>query len=320
MKETKYFVGVDIGGTTVKAGIVDGNNKIVLSSVIKTIKKRPIKQIVDNIIMQIKQLLNDCNLNIENIKAIGVGVPGIVDSNCGKLVFNSLGWENVNFKKLFSSAFNLPVFALNDSNAAALSEYAAFRGKTKNMVLLTIGTGIGAGIMIDGQLFSGNKFAGAEIGHMVIADGKTCPCKRVGCFEMLASARALVENTKNAMKANKQSKMWAVSENFDDINVLTAFKAAKLCDKDAQKVVNEYLENLGIGITNVANIFRPEAIVIGGGLSVVGKELIGPLQDYLNTHIYGKADYAPVKIMLAKLKNDAGIIGASLFAKQNVKL
>ena len=177
-------------------------------------------------------------------------------------------------------------------------------------MLLTLGTGVGGGIVIDGKLFEGNRSAGAELGHSVIvAGGEQCTCGRKGCLEAYASATALIRDTKRAMQADKSSKMWEIGD-IEKVTGKTAFDY-KDCDAPAKAVVDNYIEKLGVGITNVANVFRPQAIMLGGGVCAQGDNLIKPLQAYLDKEIFAGTQGPAVKILVATLGNSAGLLGAA---------
>ena len=176
--------------------------------------------------------------------------------------------------------------------------------------MLTLGTGVGSGIVIDGKLFEGNRSAGAELGHSVIvAGGEQCTCGRKGCLETYASATALIRDTKRAMQANKDSKMWEIGA-LDNVTGKTAFDY-KDVDESAKQVVENYIEKLGVGITNVANEYRPEAIILGGGVCAQGDTLIKPLQEFLDREIYAGSKGPQVKLLTATLENGAGLLGAA---------
>ena len=208
-------------------------------------------------------------------------------------------------------AISLPVKIANDANVAALGESKFGCSKEyNNTVILTLGTGVGGGAVINGKLFEGNCSAGTEFGHSVIvANGEQCTCGRKGCLEAYTSATALIRDTKRAMINNRDSKMWEISD-IEKVTGKTAFDYAN-DDESAKGVVDNYLEKLGIGITNIANVFRPEAIILGGGVCAQGDNLVKPLQAYLNEQIFAGTKGPQVKILTATLGNKAGILGAA---------
>ena len=231
----------------------------------------------------------------------------------------NLGWENMPLAQDLGGRLDIPVTLCNDANAAAYGEYACGAGKEyKSLVLITLGTGVGSGIIFRGKLFTGELGAGAELGHTVIClDGEPCACGRRGCFEAYASASALVRQTKNAMVAHPESKMWELCRgNADNADGRTAFDGMRQDDETAKEVVERYLNYLAEGIANIVNVFRPQAVLSGGGISAEGEALTLPLQKMVDTKILGYGRYAPVTIRAASLGNDAGLVGAAMLAKE----
>ncbi len=310
-----YYIGVDIGGTNIKVGVVDSKGEILKKSSFATESKRPYIEIIKDIEITIRSLINGLKINLNDVKAIGVGSPGIIDSNSGTVVYtNNINWENVPLGKELTALTGIPSYVHNDANAAAMGEWKFGMGKgLKDIVLITIGTGVGGGVIINGQLFEGNYSAGAELGHIRLGgEGYPCTCGRTDCFETYSSATALIRFTKQAMEINPDSKMWEyVGKDIDKTNGKTAFECAKLQDKAAIEVVNKYIYYLGEGLANMANIFRPELIILGGGVCAQGEYLTKPLQEHLDRNIYAKGLIPTVKIVTASLGNDAGIIGAA---------
>lgn len=241
-----------------------------------------------------------------------MGVPGMIDSVNGEVVYsNNLGWEHFFIAGAVETLMGLSVRIANDANVAALGETKFGCGRDyNNTVLLTLGTGVGGGIIINGKLFEGNRSAGAELGHSVIvAGGEQCTCGRKGCLEAYASATALIRDTKHAMQADRNSKMWKIGS-INNVTGKTAFDYKDI-DESARKVVEGYIEKLGVGITNIANEFRPEAVMLGGGVCAQGDNLIKPLQQFINREIFAGAKGPQVKILTAMLGNSAGILGAA---------
>ena len=307
----KYYIGIDLGGTFIKGGIVDDEGNILLQDSIPTECEKGPSTVIKNIATLCNKLLKNTNLTVDDVIGIGVGSPGMIDSKNGEVIYaNNLGWEHVFLSKELEKLTSLPVKIVNDANAAALGESKFGCAKDyNNAVMLTLGTGIGGGIIIDRKLFEGNQSAGAEIGHSVIvADGEMCTCGRKGCLEAYASATALIRDTKRAMVDHPDSKMWEIGS-LANVTGKTAFDYND-CDIYAKDVVNKYIEKIGIGVTNIANVFRPEVIVLGGGVCAQGDNLIKPLQTYLNREIYAGDKGPRVKILIAELGNTAGILGA----------
>ena len=315
-----YYAGIDLGGTFVKGGIVDEEGNILVKDKIPTGKERPYAEIAADMAQLVLDLAKKAGISPADVKAAGVGSPGTIDSKNGIIVYsNNIRWEKVPLGAELKKHLGIPVFATNDANAAALGE--SFAGAAKSYpssVFITLGTGVGGGIILDNVLFEGNRSAGAEIGHMVIRmGGEKCTCGRKGCFEAYASATALIRQTRNAMAKDKTSKLWEICPNPEGVNGKTAFDGMRAGDKTAEKVVKNYITYLAEGIANLANIFRPDAVVLGGGVCAEGDTLLVPLRRKVNRLLYGGTKYAPVLVTVAQLGNDAGLVGAARFAMQN---
>ncbi len=302
------YMGLDVGGTTVKGMIIDETGKIFAEDNVLT---RVGEELLGCIEELSDRLIRRTGRTYSQLGGIGVCCPGTVDEN-GSIVFaGNLKLRNYPLKELLVKSLGVPVKVLNDANAAALGEakFGAGRGYSDS-VLITLGTGVGGGVVIGGKLFAGNKGAGAEIGHMVIErGGDICTCGRRGCFEAYCSARALTARTKWAMEEDTSSEMWK-TYSYSTADGRTAFEYMD-CDRTARLVVNWYLKYLACGLTNIANIFRPEVILIGGGVAAQGSRLTIPLQKLVNEELFGGTDYAPVKIECASLGNRAGGYGAA---------
>ncbi len=308
----KYYLGIDLGGTFIKGGILDDEGNFLTSDKMPTQSEGGADTVVSNIAKLCEMLLKKVNMTANDITGIGIGVPGMIDSEAGSVVYaNNLGWENFPISAFLEKRMGLPVKIANDANVAALGETKFGCGKAyQNTIMLTLGTGVGGGIVIDGKLFEGVRSAGAELGHSVIvAGGEACTCGRRGCLEAYASATALIRDTKRAMLADRDSKMWEIGA-VDAVTGKTAFDYAK-CDESAKRVVENYIEKLATGIANLANEFRPEAIILGGGVCHEGDALICPLQDLLDREIYAGEKGPQVKIVTASRGNDAGMLGAA---------
>lgn len=313
-KKIKYRIGIDIGGTNVKFGVVDEDNNLIGKNSIKTQVNLGWEKIIENIGIGVQELLKSRGIEIEECESIGVGSPGVVDHKNGVLIYsNNLKWENVPLIKELNRYIDLPTKASNDANCAALGEVVVGRAKGyKDVVMITLGTGVGGGIVADGKLFEGGV-GGVEIGHMVlVVDGIKCTCGRNGCFESYASATALVREASKAAKENPESLMNKIlSGNLERMNGAIPFEAAQEGDIAGKKVVDNYIKYLGEGIIDMVNIFRPEIILLSGGICNQGKNLTDPLNDYVKKYTYaGSRIYIP-PVEVATLGNDAGLIGAA---------
>lgn len=308
-----FSVGIDIGGMSIKFGIVDNSGNIICKSSIKT--QKDFDSSLISLVDAINNLLKDYQINIKEISGIGVGCPGAVNSGEGIIDFlPNIGWKNINIAKKLQEDFSLPIKISNDANVATLAEqkFGAAKGYN-NVIMFTLGTGVGGGIVINGALYEGFKSRGAELGHVtLIADGMKCTCGRKGCVERYVSATALIDQTKKAMQNDNKTIMWQfVDNNIEKVDGKTAFECAKQGDLAANMVVDKYIFYLGESVLNMLNIFRPEAFVLGGGISAQGGYLIEKLTKYCEKLEYGYKGSPKTEILCAKLGNDAGIIGAA---------
>lgn len=308
----KKYIGIDIGGMTVKGIIVDKEGKVYSDDRIATGCEDGGNAMCRNIVALINKLLAVAGIQKSEIEGIGVGCPGLIDSENGVVVFaGNLGLSQFPLAKAVADKTDLPVKITNDANAAALGEAKFGAGKKySDSILVTLGTGVGGGIVIGGKLFEGNKSAGAEIGHMVIENnGYYCTCGRRGCFECYASATALMKRTKEMMEDDTSSEMW---KNYtpQTVSGRTPFEYYDT-DLAARQVVDWYVKHLACGITNLANIFRPQIVMLGGGVSEQGEKLTVPVQKLVDKELFAGTDFAPVKVVKASLGSKAGAYGAA---------
>lgn len=311
-----YFIGIDLGGTNIAAGLVNEKFEIIATEKTKTKCPRPSNEILDDMIMLTNRLVKNNNLSFEQIKWVGIGSPGTVNKETGVIEYsNNIGFLDVPMVEYISSRINKKVYVENDANAAAFGEYMAGAAKgAKNAVAITLGTGVGGGIIIDGKIYCGSNFAGAELGHTVIEqDGLPCTCGRKGCFEAYSSATGLINMTKKAMETNNNSLMWEIAQGkIENVNGRTAFDGMRKNDALATEVVNKYLKYLATGVINVINIFQPDILCMGGGIATEGDYILKPLVEIVNREVYSRNSKKNTKIVAAALGNDAGIIGAAL--------
>ena len=318
-----YYVGVDIGGTNVKAGIIDETGKIVVKSSIPTDSDKDYKKITGDVAAQIRALADSAKIDWQEVAGVGIGCPGIITSETGVIDYTcNLGWRGVPLAAEFTARLDKPAFVSNDANVAALGEAMFGTGKDyRDVIFITLGTGVGGGVIIDNKLFEGYLSKGAELGHMVInVDGELCGCGRRGCMEAYCSATALIRDTKRAMQADKESAMWQyVGGDPEKVDGKTAFECSKKGDASAKRVIDAYIKYLGEGLSNFVNIFRPQAIILGGGVCAQGDYLVKPVQKYVDAHTYGE-DLAPRTLILtATLGNDAGLVGAASLVMSRLK-
>jgi len=313
-----YYIGVDLGGTNIAVGIVDENMNIVKKGKVPTHKERHSDEIIADMGALCDSLVKEAGLTFADIAYVGVAAPGSVDPANGTVKYAN----NINMfhyplaERLMSHIPVKKVYLENDANAAALAEAKAGAGKGyDDVIMVTLGTGVGGGIVIGGKLYSGFNYAGAELGHIVIEHGgRPCTCGRKGCWEAYSSATALIEFTKEKMTETRNTVMWELCENgAKKVSGRTAFKAARAGDKAGQEVVDTYIDYLACGITNMVNIFQPQVLCIGGGVCGEGDYLLAPLKEIVDRDQYGSGAHDDkTQIKIAQLGNDAGILGAAL--------
>lgn len=316
----KYIVAIDLGGMSAKGALFSENGEILAEQRVKTCKDNGFACTVRSLAKLARIVTETYGADFADVAAIGIGSPGVVDSQTGVVLrWSNFDWNNVPLAAEVSALTGKPVCVANDANVAALGE-AKFgaTAKYQSSILLTIGTGIGGGIVFDGKLIEGYKSAGAELGHITIREGGTpCACGRCGCYEKYASASALVLQTRRAMVEDLSSTMWKVVDGkIEDVDGRTAFIAAKDGDRAALKVIEQFVGYLSEGIADFVNILRPEAIVLGGGIANEGEALFAPLRKAVDERTYIAMDIVPLKIVGAQLGNKAGMYGAYVIAKE----
>lgn len=309
-----YNIGIDLGGTNIKVGLVDEEYNIIAKATTKTDLPRPAEEICGSIVETVWEVLNQAKVTIGEVNSIGIGTPGTANRNSGIVLYScNLGFKNTDLRSIIKGKLGKEVYVENDANAAAFGEVLAGAGKGyRDVVVVTLGTGVGGGIIIDGKIYTGFNFCGAELGHTVIRfGGRQCGCGRKGCFEAYSSATALINMTKEGMEAHPDSKMWEIAGSLDGVDGKTAFDGWRAGDAAASAVVDMYIEYLGCGLTNIVNTFQPEVLLIGGGICKEGENLTKPLEKILARDSYCIDPERSTKLDIAKLGNDAGIIGAA---------
>ena len=318
-----YYLGIDLGGTNIAVGIVDEETKILARATSKT-KVDNAEQVADAMAETAREALKNAGITLDDVPWIGVGSPGTINKATGIIEFaNNLPFKNTPMVEMLSSRLDgKKVLMENDANAAAFGEYMAGALKgSDNAVAITLGTGVGGGVIIDHKIYSGSNYAGAELGHTVIQmDGRPCMCGRKGCWEKYASARALTEDTRIAMQSNPQNMMWTlVDGDVNKVNAKTAFDGMRAGDPLATQVVKDFVKYVACGLTNIINIFQPEIICIGGGVSKEGETLLAPVRALVDLEEYARNGERRVTIKAAELRNDAGVVGAASLGNQNRK-
>jgi glucokinase len=305
-----YRIGVDLGGTNIAVGLVNENYEIVAAVSVPTNAGRPVDQVVDSIGNAIDAVMEKGGVTIADCAMIGVGAPGTVDVAQGVVICSySLAWNRVPLASMLKERFGIPVRLDNDANCAALAEVKAGSAKGyNNVVLVTLGTGIGTGIVINGSIYTGLKGNGTEMGHVLIDyDGELCFCGRKGCWDAYASATALIIQAKRAASGRPESLLNRVPE----ITGKSVFDAAKQGDITAKAVVKKYCEYLALGISNIVNALAPEMILLGGGISREGDLILNPVRDYIKEYCFDTREEGLPVLGVASMGNDAGIVGAA---------
>ena len=316
-----YYIGIDLGGTNIAAGITDEKGRILIKDSVPTLADREPDMITRDIADLALDLVRRFGITLADIKYIGIATPGIANRARGSVDYAcSLPFRNYPLvKKLQDMSGIKRAYIENDANAVALGEAMCGAARNcDNSVMITLGTGVGGGCIIDRKVYSGFNFCGPELGHIVIVHGgRECSCGRRGCWETYSSATGLIRSTKEKLAETKDTVMWdIIGGDLAKVNGRTAFTAARQGDKAALEVVEEYEKYLADGIVNIINIFQPEVLSIGGGISGEGDYLLKPVLDIVNAEDYARDSTSRTKIKIAELGNNAGIIGAAMLGLQ----
>ncbi|MCF0112655.1 MAG: ROK family protein [Bacilli bacterium] len=319
----KVWLGIDIGGTSIKFGYVDEEGKLEGRGVVPVKEYDPQELTMARLMTEVVASLAK-HRNQYEVEAIGLGVPGAINFETGTCDYsNNLHWDHCPVTEMVEKVTGIPAYVDNDANAALLGEVVYGGGKGyHSAILLTLGTGVGGGVYLDDRIFRGNEGKGAELGHMVICEGgKSCTCGRRGCLEVYGSATGLRRLAYEAMERHPKSIMWQKAKTYEEVDGPLPFWAAGLDDEAGKETIQEYVEHLGNGILNFINIFRPEVIILAGGVTKSGDALLKPLDAFLakNGYGYGGNRCPKVEIKISKLTNDAGIYGAAGLAKLSHK-
>lgn len=311
----EYYIGIDLGGTNVKTGIVDRDGNIIVEDSRPTAPPGQPDVVTRDMVGAVVAVINESGLNKDDVLGIGIGCPGTIDPHAGMVVYsNNLDWRDYPLRDIMQDKTWLPVYLGNDANVAALGEVVAGSAKdAQSAVVMTLGTGVGAGVIIEGRIVTGYNSAASEFGHMVIVkDGELCTCGRKGCLESYAAAPGLIRDTKRAMLANPESKMWQVSPDIEKVDGRTSFDAKDMGDAAAVKVVDDYISYLACGIANIINALQPEVISLGGGVANQGENLLVPLREKVYAEVYGGKGEKSTRLEQCTLGYKAGIIGAAM--------
>lgn len=319
MGNIEKFIGIDLGGTNITAGIVTKDGRILHQSAKKTLASRSSDEIIADIVDLARVVLNESGTDISEIKSIGIGSPGAIDDEKGVVIFaGNLNWVDIPLKAKIEKALGIPAFVSNDANVAAYAEYLFGAGKgKKSAMLVTLGTGVGGGYVLDGKIQSGAHGVGMEIGHMVlIPEGILCTCGNKGCLERYASASAIINMGKEAMEYAPNGSIAKMAENNpDNVTAKLIIDLAKKGDVTSLNIFKDYTRYLAYAVINIINFNDPEVIIFGGGVSNAGEFLLTSIKEEVEPRIFCKqAPYS--EIMLSEIGNEAGIIGAALLGEQ----
>lgn len=305
-----YRIGIDLGGTNIAVGVVNDRYEIVARRSVPTGAERPAEEVIRDMGDAVEEALRQAGLTAVDCASMGVGSPGACDPQTGvvKRAYN-LNWFDVPVCRMLHQRFGIPVRLGNDANCAALAEVVAGAAVgCQDMVLITLGTGVGSGIISRGKILSGLRGGAGEAGHMLLVlDGEPCTCGRRGCWEAYSSATALIRQARQAAAEHPESLLAGAEE----ITGKTVFDAADRGDETANAVVDRFCDYLGAGVTNIVNALAPEVILIGGGISRQGERLLAPVRRYVERNCFGGLEGAIPIFAAARLGNDAGIIGAA---------
>ncbi|MEE0801862.1 MAG: ROK family protein [Gemmiger sp.] len=314
---SKYTIGIDLGGTTMTAGLVDEAYNLVGKVTWATRLPRPADDLEKALADLCRTVAKECKVDFSEVAYVGIGTPGSVNFTTGFVGYNTnFGYYDWNLGPDMETLLGCKVYVENDANAAAFGEYIAGGAKGyKDAVVITLGTGIGSGIILGGKILRGFNFAAGEMGHTVIVKGgRQCNCGRRGCWERYASSRALSEDAKEAMEQHPESLMWKLAGSLDRVNAKVPFDAMAAGDATAKAVVDNWIEYVACGIANVVNTFEPEVICIGGGVSNQGETLLAPVRTYVEQETKNITSGNVPAICACRLTNDAGVIGAAALA------
>src|SRR5215831_7953603 len=322
--KVEHVVGIDLGGTKILAGVFNSSFEQVGLTKLSTKSQRGVDKVVERIARCIRDAVDEADLTMKQIAGVGIGAPGAVDFGSGTVIFapNLEGWKDVALKKDLEKQLGVPVFVENDANIAVLGVHVAeLKGKPKSVVGIFVGTGIGGGLVVNGELYSGFNHTAGEIGHMVIdVNGPKCGCGNRGCFEAVASRTAIFQRIKAGMKDGEKTLLTEMlGDGLEDLRSGDLRKAIRRGDKFVSKVVEQAAEYVGIGVANLVNVLGPEVVVLGGGvIEALSDEMMGIISKTAKDHAM-PGTMKGVEIVASKLGDSAGITGAAVLAKKNVK-
>ena len=311
-----YYIGIDLGGTNIAVGVVDSEGRIVAKAETPTLAQRPYQEVIRDMALCSRQAMKNANITEDEVASIGIGIPGVARD--GVIIFcTNLGWHDIPMEAELRKYIDKPIFMDNDATVAGWAEHQAgvSRG-TNSSVFLTLGTGVGAGIVLNGKIWAGEHGAGSELGHVVlVAGGDLCTCGKRGCTERYCSASAIIRMAKEACAKNPENAiMTAAGGDPEKINAKIVIDAAKAGDPVAVEVFDKYAHYLALAVNNIISFFDPDMIILGGGVSRAGDFLLQAVKDRLPEYLFYPTLEQPA-LVLASLGNDAGIIGAALLGQ-----
>lgn len=312
-----YYIGIDVGGTNIKAGLVNEKGEILHRAQAPTGANRPSEEIGADIGRLAASVRDMAGLTDVDIVSCGIGMPGACSDKEGKVLYTAnINFKDYPLKETVQREINVPVHLANDANCAALGEYYMLEEQVEDMVFITLGTGVGGGLVLNGKLYAGFNGIAGEVGHIMLRDGgEMCGCGRRGCWEAYASVTALIRQTKAYALSHPESEVRrACGADFEELSGKTAFELAKLGDAGAKEIVDNWITYVADGVTDMVNIFQPKLLLIGGAISREGDALMVPLREKVEADMY-KSCVEKTEIRAARLGNDAGLIGAAFLGK-----
>lgn len=316
-----YILGIDIGGTAIKIGVINDNGSIHSKWEIPTNIGNKGETIATDAWSSIVEQLNLLNIEKDSIQGIGIGAPGFIDEKTG-FVYKAvnIGWEDFDLANQFSELSGLPVFVANDANVAALGEnWVGAGNQADNLIAVTLGTGVGGGIIANGAMISGENGTAGEIGHITIdPDGYPCNCGRKGCLETITSATGMVRQAIDLIEKNPESDLAEYYQKHGEITTKDIFNLAKQGDPFSEQIIDHTADVLGFAISNIATVINPSKILVGGGVSLAGETFINKIENCFRKYALPRvSDICEFKI--AELGNDAGMIGAAYLVKERLQ-
>ena len=321
--KSDYYVGVDFGGTKILAGVFDKNLKCLGRSKMSTKAERGATAVIERVAHCVRDVVDECDLKLDNIRAIGIGAPGAVNRDTGHIIFApNLKWQNVPLKKDLEKNLGVPVFLENDCNGCTLGVYETeLKGKPRNVIGIFVGTGIGGGIIVNGEMFHGFNHTAGELGHMVLQiDGPKCGCGNKGCLEALASRTAIFKRIESAVKDGQKTLLTEMlGDDLKDLRSGDLRKAIRKGDKFVDKVIEDAAEYIGIAVGNLINIFNPQVVVLGGGVIDALEDEMLPIIIEVARDFAMNGTAEGIEIVATKVGDDAGILGGAVLARRESK-